>query len=124
MDEPNETPPRVITIPSDRTWIDPRLVSANLYTKTTTVPVDPAAPTIVAKTDVNRWALGFLTAPGGGNGVYFAPYPDLVTGTGFALAAEGIQWFRLTEYGPVVNLDWWAIGGAGGIIRLIEVLRR
>lgn len=113
-----------LIVPSDRAWMDPRLFAANLFTQITDRPADPLTPGVVAPADPSRWAVGFTLAPPAMDGAVVAPFGDVTSGTGYTVEGELIRWFRLTEYGTLVQGAWYAVGGAGSVVRIVEILRK
>lgn len=111
-------------MPGDRAWFDPALIAANLYLVQTDIPVDPVESLPAAKLNIYRWAVGFIQAPDSGNGARVAPYVDVQTGIGYLVPTDEILWFDMPTYGPLVFQEWRAVGGAGAIVRVIEVIRR
>lgn len=116
--------PGPVALPSDRAWLDPVLIGRNLIARTTDVAVSAVVPTRVAELNAARWAVGFTVAPGAGSGAWLSPWSDTTTGGVFELLQTSLHWFRVPKYGPLVMGEWWAIGGAGAVCRVVEILRR
>lgn len=113
-----------LIVPSDRAWMDPRLVAANLYTQITDLPSDPVNPAIIVPANPSRWAVGFTLAPPVMDGAVVAPFGDVTTGTGYQVLGTRLLWFRLTKHGTLVQAAWYMVGGAGSVVRAVEILRR
>ena len=113
-----------LIVPSDRAWMDPRLFAANLYTQITDLPSDPIVPTLVIPANPSRWAVGFTLAPPVMDGCQVGPWSDLTTGTGFNSVGTSLLWFRLPDYGTLVQAAWYVVGGAGSVVRAVEIIRR
>ena len=116
-------PVSLVPVASDRAWLDPQLVSANLYLKVTDVTVMDAGTVPVAILDNNRWAIGFTVGPGGAGGEYVAPWSDAVSESGVSVTNGQWQWFDLPRYGPLVCAAWSAQFGSPSVLRVFEIIR-
>lgn len=116
--------PGPIALPSDRAWLDPGLVSRSLFVRVTAVAAGGTRR--IAELNADRWAVGFVMAPGSSGGVVVAPWSDVTNAQGWSLSALAPLWFKLFDYGPLVTGEWWAAGtdAVTGSVRLVEVIRR
>lgn len=116
--------PGPLALPSDRAWLDPALVGRNLYVRLTDVVVPASGVVPVAVPNPYRWAVGLTLAPASGAGAHAAPWGDVTSADGIALDILRLDWYDLRRYGPLVCGGWFAAGGAGSVVRAIEVIRR
>lgn len=116
--------PRVIAVPSDRLWLDPPFVARQLYTQFSNVALPVTGSVLVARANVMRWALGLILAPGSGSGGTVAPWSDVVGGGGIVLTVSQLEWYTLTLHGSLVCGEWYGAGGAGSVVRVVEVIRQ
>lgn len=114
---------RVLAVPSDRLWLDPRLVRLNLYTVANNVATDPATSVRLATNNPYRWAVGFVHDVYGGS-VRVSPWvQDGISVAGWLLEENKVLWFNLTEHTSLVGDEWYASITSGSVVRVIEVIR-
>lgn len=110
-------------VPSDRLWFDPAVVGRNLYVRPTDVVVPFSGVELVAPANPYRWAVGFTLAPTSGVGCSVSPWTDADAGGLYQLAHNRLDWLNTFTFGPLVAGPWYATGGAGSIVRVLEVIR-
>lgn len=116
-------PPPVVLIPSDRVWIDPRLIAANLFTQPSNVVLDMGAPTLLVGLNADRWAVGFARLTVLGPTVAVAPWGDVTTDAGQVVAAGAFVWYDQLTYGPLVGGEWYGYSASPDTVRVVEVIR-
>lgn len=116
--------PRVVAIPSDRAWFDPRLMIAATETTISDVPVTAGQIATLAVPDPTRIAIGFGINESVVGDVQLGPWPDVdVTNLITSGTLAGAAWFDLQNYFGLVGLAWYGLPTANGFIRVITVRR-
>lgn len=115
--------PRIVAVPSDRLWFDPRALNVATFAQWSDVVVSMGVPRVVVPANPRRWGLGFGIGPLS-PGITFAPWPDvgtfaLITSTGFFT----VPFMTLQTYGPIVSLEWSAAANSTQTIRVVELIR-
>jgi len=94
---------------------------ATQYTFTTTSVAIPAAGFVqLCQNNPNRWGL-FLGGLGGG--VAVAPDSSLNPGVGGLLIDNPPLFLNLRDHAMLPMVEWFAVGGVGNVIRVIEIVR-
>lgn len=117
------SPPTVLWLPSDRAWLDPRLVASNLYTQITDVTIGATGITQLAGLNADRWSIGFARQTLTPGPITVGPWSDVNVVPGIALPAETLLWYSQLQYGPVIGGEWFAGGTMGELVRVLEVIR-
>lgn len=116
-------PPRVIPVPSDRLWFDPRLITAATQLKTTDYTGAAGQVILVAPSNPGRMAVGFA-APQMGGSQLVSPWPDVNVWLGITVApGNEFKWYDLFRYTALVTGPWYAYSTTGIQIRVLEVFR-
>lgn len=124
MDAPPAEVDPLLWMPSDRAWLDPLLVGRQLYTRPTTLELQPGVAAILAPADPQRWGLVVARATNLADPVLLAPWSDVESMGGWQNAI-GLPFFAsLPLYGPIVMAEWWGYIVGGGSVRVLEVIRQ
>jgi hypothetical protein len=110
---------RVIAIPSDRAWIDPRLIAAVCELTISDVTMDGIGSVPLATADPGRIAIGF-SCPAV---CTVGPWSDLSVIPFEQLPGNSTRFYSLRDYLNTVQLNWFGFAGAGTVIRVIEIRR-
>lgn len=123
MDDPPAGPPPVLIVPSDRVWIDPRLLARNLYVQQRTVNLVGTTPTQLAGLNYDRWGIGVAALSSLMTGLYVAPWADVSDVSGQNVRLSGWAWWDQLSYGPMIGGEWWGYATFAGTARVVEVIR-
>lgn len=115
--------PTVLPMPSDRAWIDPRLLASNLYTVTADVAVTGGAGVRVLTLDYDRWAVGFTVGGMLASDIWVSPWPDARDYPFGQLGTAAVLWFDQLTFGPVVGGEWYVQTMAPATVRVVAVRR-
>lgn len=114
---------RPIGLPSDRAWIDPRLLAANLYANQTNVAMAGGVVTDLAGLNYDRWAIGFVLMSMGADTPSVAPFSDINTNNGVRVNVNSFLWYDQLTYGPLIGGEWFGLVLAPATVKIIEVIR-
>lgn len=118
-------PFKLVPVPSDRAWFDPKLMMASTEWRQSDVPLANNVVTQVIAASPVRIMLGFAFYKLGSPDLEISPWPDWATFQGWILASNRSLWFTLFENGQLVNQAWYTNSvGADSFVRVIEILRR
>lgn len=123
MPDKTPKPPRVIAVPSDRAWFDPRLLTAATsllqydYQIQTTVKAQIAVP------NPSRIAIA-ISADISATSCSVGPWPDVDAIWMFQpTTTQPTGFFNLFQHGLIVCNQWWVLSGNPGMIRVNEWIR-
>jgi len=123
MNDRPHPPTARVSVPSDRAWFDPRLIAAVTYPQLTEYTIGFGQVVQVAPASTRRWGIMF-TLGVLGTGLEYAPWPDLGTfAFGSVTLGQPNPIYTLENYGPLIQSAWWARYNAGGVVRVVELLR-
>jgi hypothetical protein len=112
-----------VAIPSDRAWLDPRLVNAILAPRYSTLVLSFNVITPLVVPNPNRWGVGFFKLSGA-TLEQWAPWPDLnVASWPYSTAQYQNLWYTLPELGSLVCSGWWGRSSTGATVRVVELIR-
>lgn len=122
---PNGKQPIVYkTIPSDRLWVDPHLITTICQYIPYDVILTPNEPTLIAANDPRRAAVGFVSDQAVGV-IQVAPYSDLnFSGFSFSEITTSISWYHLHKHYSMVTTEWYAFAAMAFTIRVITIIRQ
>lgn len=104
-------------------WADPGSIAYGTAARMETVTLPPGTTVSVARPDPTRIALGFSVGGIIIAGVGVAPHPTPLT-LGWEVTGTSFEnWYNLFQYGPLVQLEWFAASSSGGSIMVYEVYR-
>lgn len=123
MDAATPQTPRVVAIPSDRAWFDPRLINLATQIRTTDYAGAGPFPAIVLPADTRRMMVGFF--PNQASNLFeVSPWPDVDQ---FPLiqvqTPPTIFMLSIFDWGPLISNSWYGMGSGVGSTRIIEILR-
>lgn len=115
--------PVPLWLPSDRAWLDPRLVARNLYVQITDVTLAMGAVSPLLPINYDRWAVGFVIGPGMGTTFKVGPWSDVSDNTGWGILSASPVWFKQIDYGPLIGSSWFGFASSAGVARVVEIIR-
>lgn len=115
---------QIVSLPGDRSWYDPWLLTVATYPVLTTVIANMGNPVPVAPANPRRWAIGFFqsNAPAA---IQIAPWPDVDLFTFDLVAISGGQkYYTLFNFGPLICNRWYVNSPGVATIRVVELIRK
>jgi hypothetical protein len=119
------TPPtRATPSPSDRIWFDPRVIVGSCEFIPTDITLTGATPTLLAKNNPRRVALGFVYPVGAVNTLNVGPWTNPNVFAFDNLQPVSSKWYYLHVHLNMVCVEWYGFSGTTDTVRVIEIRRR
>lgn len=115
--------PRVIAVPSDRAWFDPRLLVNNSQVLTYNLTIDASGTGMILPYNANRYML--LLSGGIIGTASYAPWPEVSAYAAFGPFNPGATLTRVSlfDIGPIITQAWYVLGSGFDTIHVVETQR-
>ena len=104
-------------------WADPGSIAYGTAVRSDRFTLPVGAALSVARPDPTRIAIGFAAGGLLLAALSVAPNPDPFQEGWEVTARSSDNWYTIFQFGPLVQLEWYAYGAAGGAITVHEVYR-
>lgn len=121
--QPLLSEPRVIAVPSDRVWFDPRPIIAACQVRVTPVTLIAGSAVQLCNINPRRVALGLTYPVGATNSLTHAPWDDPTLYPYGNILPGVTAWYYLHVHLNLVTYAWYGRSGDTSIVRVTEVTR-
>lgn len=103
-------------------WCDPGWMVGTSWYRYTSVQVTPGTPTLVARANSKRWAVGFGMFNAAAATSQVRLDQNTTTAAPFLLTGPGFLWLYLFQHGPLVCADLYVQSSGITSVGLTEIL--
>jgi hypothetical protein len=104
-------------------WADPGIIAYGTAVRRNQYTLPGGSALSVARPDPTRIAIGFAAGALAVAAISVAPGPDPFNEGWAVTQLSSDNWYTIFEFGPLVQLGWFADAASGGAITVYEIYR-